>query len=422
LRILHTSDWHLGKKLFKKERMPEQVLFLQWLLLTIEERKPQVLVIAGDVFDTPIPTTESLSVFFQFLKDLEKLSEFNNGSLKKVLVLAGNHDSAKLLESPRPFLDKSFCKIVGQLEGPLSKEPKDIESWQEKFSVTINEEDRVTQLCLLPFFRTREILNNPWIRETQEKEDHDEVLILTGLKFWIKNLIKKETTHKILIGHHLYGSFMASGSEQGVGLSGIDSIPLSLFTDWHLLLLGHIHKNQILRKSPPAIYCGSPLPLRFSESNDKKVYFYEYSNTSDEFIPEAVDIPCYRPLLRVLTDESNFKEDILEELKKYPQSEKGLGCYLELTIKQNLPNKDILDNVRLFLKDLPIDLINFYAQIKNDIKEISKVNLQAINQKSTQELFSLFLEEHELTPPQKMTLKNSFSSLLQEQSEENHEN
>jgi exonuclease SbcD len=215
---------------------------------------------------------------------------------------------------------------------------------------------------------------------------------------------------------------MASGSEQGVGLSGIDSIPLSLFTDWHLLLLGHIHKNQILRKSPPAIYCGSPLPLRFSESNDKKVYFYEYSNTSDEFIPEAVDIPCYRPLLRVLTDESNFKEDILEELKKYPQSEKGLGCYLELTIKQNLPNKDILDNVRLFLKDLPIDLINFYAQIKNDIKEISKVNLQAINQKSTQELFSLFLEEHELTPPQKMTLKNSFSSLLQEQSEENHEN
>jgi exonuclease SbcD len=69
LRILHTSDWHLGKKLFKKERMPEQVLFLQWLLLTIEERKPQVLVIAGDVFDTPIPTTESLSVFFQFSKD-----------------------------------------------------------------------------------------------------------------------------------------------------------------------------------------------------------------------------------------------------------------------------------------------------------------------------------------------------------------
>ena len=81
-----------------------------------------------------------------------------------------------------------------------------------------------------------------------------------------------------------------------------------------------------------------------------------------------------------------------------------------------------MDNVRLFLKDLPIDLINFYAQIKNDIKESNKVNLQAINQKSTQELFSLYLEEHELMPEQKLTLKNSFSSLLQEQSEENHEN
>ncbi|MCF8060241.1 MAG: exonuclease subunit SbcD [Bacteriovoracaceae bacterium] len=413
MRILHTSDWHLGKKLFKKERLPEQILFLNWLLEVIKTKRPNVLVIAGDVFDTPIPTTESLSTFFQFLKDLEGYSEKNGGSLKKVLVLAGNHDSAKLLESPRPFLNHDFCKIVGLLEGPKDTTLEGIEKWRNKFSITIKEDQKIIQFCLLPFFRTREILDNPWIKN--ESKLHDEEIILTALRHWLENLVREETTDKVLIGHHLYGSFLASGSEQGVGLSGLDSIPLRIFPDWKLLLLGHIHKSQILRKDPPAVYCGSPLPLRFSESNEKFVYFYE---DNSDYAPEDISIPCFRPLLRVTTNELEFQQDILAEYKKYPQGEHSLGCYLELTVQQKAPNRELLEDIRNFLKDFPIDLINFYALIKEDLAEEKKINIQTINQSNTQELFSLYLNEHDLSDDQKKILKNSFSSLIQEQRDE----
>jgi exonuclease SbcD len=270
VRILHTSDWHLGKKLYKKERVEEHQLFLQWLLEQIPANKIEVLVIAGDVFDTPIPTTTSLTLFFKFLKDLESYSEDKGGPLKKVLILAGNHDSAKLLESPRPFLNQKFIKVVGSLRAPDSLEEKDILAWQHQYGERIIKDNKEYFFCLLPFFRTREILDNPWLKlelENKSKLEKEEISIdetlLLSLELFLKNLTpSKENIQlnqkKILIGHHLFGSFISAGSEQSVALSGLDSLPLTTFQNWDLLLLGHIHKYQVVRKDPPAIYCGSP--------------------------------------------------------------------------------------------------------------------------------------------------------------------
>jgi exonuclease SbcD len=94
MRILHTSDWHLGKRLFKLDRTPEHEQFLNWLLGTLIEEKIDLLLIAGDIFDTPTPPHQSLEVFYNFLHRVSTETK------TETMIIAGNHDSGLLLEAP----------------------------------------------------------------------------------------------------------------------------------------------------------------------------------------------------------------------------------------------------------------------------------------------------------------------------------
>lgn len=444
MRILHTSDWHLGKKLYKKERVEEHTLFLQWLLEEIPKQAIQVLVIAGDIFDTPIPTTGSLTIFFKFLKDLEAHSTQSGGTLKKVLILAGNHDSARLLESPRPFLNTDFIKVVGSLRPPTSLTKEDIQKWQDNYVISIAEKGNEFKFCLLPFFRTREIIDNPWLKiylENSEKELSVDETLISSLRTFLNHLFElpKESctsditsppwievrennnAKRILVSHHLFGSFMSAGSEQSVALSGLDSIPLSLFEDWDLLLLGHIHKPQIIRKKPLAIYCGSPIPLRFSESNNKQVVILDWNEEENCFQNKSLAIPAFRTLLRIKTDRENFKEDILREIKSSTEDqtslESPLNTFLEISIKNY--SSVVLEEIRDFISELPVELLNYYADINLDEKvEKESVNMDAITDKSTSELFTLFLENSKLSEGDIKGLGKDFAQLLDEQFKE----
>jgi exonuclease SbcD len=415
LRILHTSDWHLGKKLYKKDRTPEHEAFLNWLSDSLKTQKIDVLVIAGDILDTPIPTTDSLSLLFRFLKELEVHKE----NLKKVFILAGNHDSAKLLESPRPFLDDDFIKVVGTLNAPENLDEESLETWRQQYSVTLEGEGKNYNFCMLPFFRTREILAMPWVdsikEETPEIEQDD--LILASLTEWNKAILKKEHQN-ILISHHVFGSFMASGSEQGVALSGIDSLPLSLYEGFDLLLLGHIHKKQILRKSPPALYCGSPIPLRFSESNEKYVYILEQNRETEEWDLTEQLIPCARPLVRVESNYENYKEDIKKALEKYPLKENPLNAFLELTLKMESPTSGLLDEIREYLSDQPVELINYFSTIDRADDSGPRLNVDTVTSKSTPELFELYLDSFDLNSEKRELLTKSFRKLVQTQQDD----
>lgn len=420
MRILHTSDWHLGKKLYKKERTSEHEKFLHWLSETIKSQNIEVLIIAGDIFDTPVPTTESLSQFFRFLKDLEN---YQNAPLKKVLILAGNHDSAKLLESPRPFLNHDFIKVVGNLTPPKSLESADIEEWKNQFKVSLKHKDHLFNFCLLPFFRTREILAMPWVDNIKESnpEITQEDMILDSLNLWSQQLISPQDQNQkcdnILISHHVFGSFMASGSEQGVALSGIDSLPLSLFKDYSLLLLGHIHKKQVLKKQPLALYCGSPIPLRFSESNNKSVFILENTPEKENWSFVEHAIPIFRPLIRVESNYEQYKEDIKRSLNQFDLQESPLQAYLELTLKMESPTSGLLEEIRDFLKDLPVELINYFTSIEKLEEKGPTLNINAISNKSTSELFDLYLNTFQLDQDKKQNLSKCFMKLCSLQNE-----
>jgi exonuclease SbcD len=113
MRILHTSDWHLGADYFQRSRFEEQKAFLKWLLETIEAQKVDVLVVAGDVFDTPQPPAEAQQLYYRFLADLSKIGGIDGSPGRTAVIVGGNHDSPSRLDAPREVLSALSAHVVG---------------------------------------------------------------------------------------------------------------------------------------------------------------------------------------------------------------------------------------------------------------------------------------------------------------------
>ena len=112
MRILHTADWHIGQRLHERQRINEHKYFLNWLLDTIQERKIELLLVSGDIFDTALPSAEATNLYYSFLFRL-----FNETDTYTVII-AGNHDSPRHLDAPREFLKMGRIHVVGITNEP----------------------------------------------------------------------------------------------------------------------------------------------------------------------------------------------------------------------------------------------------------------------------------------------------------------
>lgn len=406
IKILHTSDWHLGKKLYKKERWPEQLQFLDWLIETIKIENINILIIAGDIFDTSMPPTYALKGLFNFYKELETI-----GHLKKVIVIGGNHDSGKLIEAPIPLLGEKF-EILGRPQAPFQGEDQNQDTWSAQHKVTYqkNNESTPISFALFPFFRASDILT----AQARESALAPDEILLNSIRQWLDQWHLNPEHYNIFVGHHLFGSFLESGSEQGVGLSGLASLPLNLFEDWDLLCLGHIHKPQCLKKERPlAFYSGSPIPMRFSEKEQKSVLIYDIDEKS--ITPHTLPIPTFRPLIQLESTPSQWENTLHQKLKDIGDK-KGLAPFLELTLHFEVPSPSYVDKVREVLSTIDIELLNYYQIVDCNVRPDKEKTLDAKQVQSARmdELFDLFLANQELEKQCKNEVKITYQKLMDE--------
>lgn len=314
MKILHTSDWHLGKRLFKLERAPEHELFLNWLITTLIEEKIDLLMVAGDIFDTPTPPHQSLETFYNFLHRVSVQTR------AQTVIIAGNHDSGLLLEAPSKILAPHRVKVWGK----LSPNPED--HW-----IRIGNID----LCGIPFFRSYELL-------PQGEGDAIEALK--------KYLSKERTLPQVLMLHHLAGVYEASGSEQVISLSGVDSIPSEILNSFDYVALGHIHKPQKIASQ--CFYSGSPIPLRFSETTKKSVVIID--ETQGKLTSRILPIPIMRNFFTVKTNEKNFREDISKL-----QATSELKPMVEIQLQLTAPRTGLIDEIKDLLAAKNCELLSY---------------------------------------------------------------
>jgi len=308
MKILHTADWHLGQLFHEYDRTYEHQQFLNWLVKTLHEEQVDVLLISGDVFDLSNPSASCIKMFYSFLNKAIKV----NSNLQ-IIITAGNHDSASRLESPKPLLESTNIHIIGLVE----KDKKgNIDC--EKLIVPLKDKDENVQVwCMaVPFLRMGdypviEDCNNPYAEGVAKL--YEQVYQCAFDK-------TQDGQSIICMGHLHTQQAEKTGMDdfERLIMGGIECISATAFhEDIKYVALGHIHKAQRIGGKEHIRYCGSPIPMSFSELNYKhQVVVFELVRGKLSNL-DIIEVPVTVPLLRVPSRHSKFSE-VLTALEQLP--------------------------------------------------------------------------------------------------------
>lgn len=396
IKILHTADWHLGKKLFQNERLSEQVLFLNWLKTKIIQDQTDLLLISGDIFDTPLPPVAALKTFYDFLAELTEACDC------RIMIIAGNHDSGHFLEAPRSLINHDKVRLIGQIHADFKQHHQVVEIKNKKILVS----------CL-PYFRQHDLYQ--WCQDKDLTQFDPSQTLKT---FFDKSVTYAPSTdYRILMAHHLFGQFEYAGSEQVVGLSGLNTIPRQLYQNYYdYLALGHIHKKQIIDREPLSIYPGSPIAMRFSESHKK--YLSEIQ-LGDTITHHFVEIPQNRKLYQLKVTENELIPALKNLLDEVKRDNYQLTSFLEVILELKAPRSGTADLIRNEIQGSPLELLSFSTEIEDLNPTQKKITTKKL---SITELFEqYYLTKFPETKELPQEIFQDFKNLIQQAQESKHE-
>jgi DNA repair protein SbcD/Mre11 len=307
MRVFHTADWHLGQTFHEYDRDHEHACFLNWLLNEIQSRKPEALLVSGDVFDSVNPPASAQRMYYEFLKQAADAH-----STLQIVVTAGNHDAAARLEAPAPLLHRFNVTVVGTVERNA-----DAEIHYPKFLVPLrNAAGEVAAIVLaVPFLRTGDLPPTPGVADVYTAGVAAFYQRLTEQACVLRNT-RYPGAVLIGMGHcHLSEGAESRDSERRLVVGGLESLSTAAFPpELCYVALGHLHKPQTFDDGRVQ-YSGSPIPLSFTErSYHHRVCELEFG-AAGLLSQRSLEIPRAVPLLS-LPEGRAISMDALEALLK----------------------------------------------------------------------------------------------------------
>ncbi len=326
MKILHTSDWHIGRTLYGRKRYAEFETFLYWLVETIQREKIDALLVAGDVFDTTTPSNASQTLYYRFLCQIAA------SCCRHVVVIAGNHDSPSFLNAPRELLRALDVHVVGSVSERLNDEV-----------LVLKNENGMPELivCAVPYLRDRDIR----LVEADESIEDKERKLIEGIRSHYSEVVaiavqKRDELFKqqrklaqlakqpipIVAMGHLFtagGQIVEGDGVRELYVGSLAHVSTGIFPDsLDYLALGHLHVPQKVGGSDIKRYSGSPLPMGFGEAGQQKsvvtVEFVDHKDHGTQSIesPQAkvklIPVPVFQLLERVRGDWKAISSRILE--------------------------------------------------------------------------------------------------------------
>lgn len=297
MKLLHTSDWHLGQTLHQHEREAEHARFLAWLLDTLQAEQIDALLVAGDVFDNTNPSAASQAMLYRFLAQARQRVPHLN-----IVITAGNHDSPGRLQAPSPLLAEFGAHVVGtvgnsgdaspdlaRLVVPLRNRAGDVAAW-----------------CMaVPFLRPADVPRVEVADSGTDSKADDAYAAGTHALYarvYAHAASLRQPGQAVLaMGHcHLTGGQVSEDSERRIVVGGAEALSASLFDPGiAYVALGHLHLAQTVGGDATRRYCGSPLPMSFSEIHyPHQVVVVELAGEAVASV-RSVPVPRTVDLLRV---------------------------------------------------------------------------------------------------------------------------
>jgi len=351
MRILHTSDLHIGKRLKEQSLLEEQRYMLDQLLAIAIEQKMDAVFIAGDIYDKSIPSGEAVQLFDDFLTEM-------NSSGIALYIVAGNHDSADRIDFGSRILDHNKVHIAGN----------------DLKRVDVSDEHGAVSIWLLPYMRSSNVIAS---------------LEAVSVDPSIRNII---LSHQMVVSGDY--SPEKSGSEV-LSIGGIDAVNAGLYHLFDYVALGHIHRAQ-QAGAPHILYSGSPYRYDFGECSHTKGVWLVDIPKKHELTTSFIELTPKRDLYRISCT-----------LAELPMQTAPRDGYIEVTLTDEEPIVDAMHKVRqVYPNTLHLDLKHRYVD-RGAAHSLTKDDLLS---KKPEELFAIFFSEMngaEMSPKQIAMIKEA---------------
>ncbi|MCA1796554.1 MAG: exonuclease SbcCD subunit D C-terminal domain-containing protein [Geobacteraceae bacterium] len=324
MKILHTSDWHLGRTLYGRSRYVEFEAFLDWLVDLLHREQVDALVVAGDIFDTTTPSNRAQELYYRFLCRVAALD-----SCRHVVIVGGNHDSPSFLNAPAQLLRALDIHVVGA-------SPPDIED--EIIVLRSPDGSPRAVVAAVPYLRDRDIRT---VEAGESMEDKQAKLLrgirahysaVCGKAHQLRTGLERNTNLELplIATGHLFSAGGKTTADDGVrelyigSLAHVDAQSFPQEVDY--LALGHLHVPQRVGGEEDMRYSGSPLPMGFGEAAQRKqVVMVEFAGHTPQI--NTLEIPCFQPLQRI----KGSLDEICARLDRLKQERSSAWLEIEYT-------------------------------------------------------------------------------------------
>ncbi|WP_340610957.1 exonuclease subunit SbcD [Xenorhabdus bharatensis] len=398
MRIIHTSDWHLGQYFFTKNRAAEHQHFLQWLIRQINEHQVDALIIAGDVFDTGSPPSYARELYNRFVVDLQSTG-------CQLVILGGNHDSVATLNESKTLFSYLNTTVIACAETDT----------QQQIKVLNNRNGQAGAiLCAIPYLRPRDIMFSKAGQSAIQKQQ----ALQDAIAEHYHQLYQQACSLREQLGQAL--PIIATGHLTTVGASTTDSVrdiyigtldafPAQAFPPADYIALGHIHRPQSVNKTEHIRYSGSPIPLSFDEvGQEKSVCLADFQEGKFSHLT-LLPIPNYQPM-QLIRGNLQQIEAQLQTFRDY-QGDRPVWLDIEVATQDYL--HDIQKRIQAMATDLPVEIILLRrSKIARQIS-LSETNKETLTELSVSEVFERRLAMAEIDDqPQKQRLTTLFRQTL----------
>jgi len=398
MKILHTSDWHIGRALHGRKRYAEYEAFLNWLADLIERENIDVVLVAGDVFDNSTPSNYAQELYYRFLCRVAATAN------RHVVVTAGNHDSPSFLNAPKELLKFLNVHVVGC----AAERPE-----EEALVLYGPDKEPMLIVCAIPYLRDRDIR----IAEAGESVEDKERKIIEGIRTHYR--VVCAAAERLRAGLHkqipivAMGHLFAAGGQtvEGDGvrelyIGSLAQVRTDVFPDTiDYLALGHLHVPQRVGGSDFIRYCGSPLAIGFGEAEQEKgVVLVEFSGG----IPSVTHVPVPRfQALKTVRGDWRTIASAIDDLKAHAST-----AWLEIIYE----GEEIIANLRERLDEAIAGSALEILTVKNN--RVLALAMQGLDTEETlddldvTDVFKRCLDAHTVPEDQRTALMNAYQEII----------
>ncbi|CFQ31793.1 exonuclease subunit SbcD [Yersinia bercovieri] len=399
MRIIHTSDWHLGQHFFTKSRAAEHQAFLRWLIRQIEENQVDALIVAGDIFDTGSPPSYARELYNRFVVELQPTG-------CQLVVLGGNHDSVSTLNESRDLLSYLNTTVISCASRNLE---------QQIITLKNHQQQPAALLCAIPFLRPRDLVTSQAGESGEQKQLALQEAIAAHYQALYQRAIELRTELGlplpiIATGHLTTMGVTTSDSVRDIYIGTLDAFPAQAFPPADYIALGHIHRAQQVAKTEHIRYSGSPIALSFDElSKEKSVYLVEFAQQTLASVTPLF-IPQFQPMQLIKGD----LQQIEQQLAKFVDHQ-GLPVWLDIEVATKDYLTDIQRRIQALTADLPVEAVLLRRSKEQRNNSIERQEKETLNELSVADVFERRLaQEADLAEPRQQRMRQMFSQVVEE--------